>query len=262
MGCFRAWLAAVSFASFLESRIEQLVKWNHCFVGSVGRVGFLGAPNLLNPQMSLSVSMPWSVGLTGSLWLWQPTPVLEAARGQLNRPVYSPGMQVCCAVTNTRLHSAWQTVFFTALRSYSGSADSSLQIWCFPLSGDAVFNHAVSCRRNVAPSSLCTVQSNSFVGGWWIQAHCSWACQPGTEDGNLSNFCNFWEMGNFVDWRENLTAGLNKHQLCAGRLARKSLPPIYSWKSSQIFNTVLDFWVMNRECKENSMLTQFTPQIN
>lgn len=126
MGCFRAWLAAVSFASFLGSRIEQLVKWNHCFVGSVGRVGFLGAPNLLNPQMSLSVSMPWSVGLMGSLWLWQPTPVLEAARGQLNRPVYSPGMQVCCAVTDTRLHSAWQTVFFTALRSYSGSAETPL----------------------------------------------------------------------------------------------------------------------------------------
>lgn len=165
MGYFRAWLAAVSFASFLGSRIEQLAKWNHCFVGSVARVGFLGAPSLLNPQMSLSVSMPWSVGLMGSLGPWQPTPVLEAAKGQLNRPVFSPGTQVCCAVTNTRLHSAWQTVFFTALRSHSRSTETPVCRFDVFLSQVMLFLTTLSVAEEMW-HHLLFVQSNSFVGGW------------------------------------------------------------------------------------------------
>lgn len=166
-----------------------------------------------------------------------------AAKSTCSQP-WQEGV-LCC---NKYQAAAWQTPVFTALHR-----DSRWQIWCFPLLGDAVFNYTVSCRGHVALSSLCTLQSNSLLGGWGIQAHCSWACQPGAEDGNLSDFCNFWETGNLVDWRKNPIAGLSKHHLCTGRLARKSLPPIYSWKSSQVFNIALDFWVMNRECKENSM---------
>lgn len=59
MGYFREWLAAVYFTLFLRSRVEQLVKLNHCSVGSVGRVGFLRAPNLPNLQMSVSVPGVW-----------------------------------------------------------------------------------------------------------------------------------------------------------------------------------------------------------
>lgn len=202
--------------------------------------------------MSLPVSVPWSVGLMGSLLAVPAKCSAGSSQGAAKWPCFQPWHEgVWCCDKNQP--SAWLSAFHCIAQLQQKRRDSALHIWCFPLSGGAVFNSTDSCRGNVAPSSLCTVQSNSFVGGWWIQAHCSWACQPGTEDGNLSNSCNFWETGNFVDWREKPTAGLNKHQLCAGRLAGKSLPPIYSWKSSQIFNTVLDFWVMNRECKENSM---------
>lgn len=235
MGYFREWLAAVSFASFLGSRVEQLVKWNHCFVGSVGRVGFLGSPSLWNPQILCQ-------------WGDAGFPVAVPAKCTCVQPWH--GGELCC---NKHQPAHW--AFHCPVQPQQKHRASSWQIWCFPLSGDAGFNYTVSCRGNVALSSLCTVGSSSCVGGCWVQAHCSWTCQPGTEDGNLSNFCNFWEAGNFADCRENTIAGLSKHQLCVGGLARKSLPPIYSWKYSQVFNTVLDFWLMNRECKENFMWT-------
>lgn len=83
MGYFREWLEAVSFASLLGCRVEQLAKHNHCFVGSGGWVGFLGAPNLLNVQISLCVSECGSEGF----------PV-----GQLNQ--LFPALAWRCAVCN------------------------------------------------------------------------------------------------------------------------------------------------------------------
>lgn len=238
MGCFREWLATILFASLLGSRVEQLVKCSHYFVASVGRIGLV-LPTSWIWRCRCPAVWAWCIpcDCASHLQCWKQP---RAAKSTCFQP-WHEGV-LCC---NRYQAAAWHTLVFTAL-----CRDSSLQIWCLPLSGDAGFNYTVSCRGNVPLSSLCTVQSNSFVGGWWIQTHCSWACQPGTEDGNLSNF---WDMGNFPDWKENPIAGLSKHQLCAGRLARKSLPPIFSWNSSQVFNTLWEFWVMNRVCKENSM---------
>lgn len=91
--------------------------------------------------------------------------VLEAAKGQLNRPVFSPGTQVCCAVTNTRLHSAWQTVFFTALRRHSRSAETPVCRFDVFLSQVMLFLTTLSVAEEMW-HHLLFVQSNSFVGGW------------------------------------------------------------------------------------------------
>lgn len=157
---------------------------------------------------------------------------------------------------------SWFSNCVVQLRQKCG--DSSLHIWCFPLSQVTLLLTGLSVAEEMWHRLLfVSFSANPSWAAWvpsrqLVNAHPQPSRPIAAGSSSLQQeieICQISvaETGNFADWRENPVAGLNKHQLCTGRLARKSLFPIYSWKSSQIFNTVMDFWVTSRECKESSM---------